>query len=248
MAFNPNKHKGLNTQEKSLPIVLLLDVSGSMSNGMGSSGDGSKIDVLYRATNLMIDELEKMAKTQECGFKVAIITFGNNVELHTPYTDVKDIKGNLAPFSANGMTPLGHAIDLAKDMIEDKKVTLGRWYRPAVVLISDGFPTDDYQSIMDSFIKEGRTAKCQRFSVGIGSEGSVDFDMLRKFVSVPENCKKAENATEIVDALKFVTMSVSSRTASGNPNVFAGSVSANSGAVGSGGAPKIEDDDDDDFT
>ena len=251
MAFNPNKHKGLNTKEKSLPVVLLLDVSGSMSSGMGSNGDGSKIDVLYRATNLMIDELEKMAKTQECGFKVAIITFGNNVELHTPYTDVKDIKGNLAPFSANGMTPLGHALDLAKDMIDDKKVTLGRWYRPAVVIISDGFPTDEYQDIMDSFIKEGRTAKCQRLAVGIGSEGSVDFDMLRKFVSVPENCKKAENATEIVDALKFVTMSVSSRSASSNPNVFAGgAVSAGNGEENSGDAPKIEGDEEEeeDFT
>ncbi len=245
MAFDPNKHKGLNTQEKSLPVVLLLDVSGSMSNGIGNSGYESKIDVLYRSTNLMIDELNKMAKTQECGFKVAIITFGNNVELHTPYTDVKDIKGNLAPFSADGMTPLGHALDLAKDMIEDKKVTLSRWYRPAVVIISDGFPTDDYENIMYSFINKGRTAKCQRFSVGIGSEDSVDFDMLRKFVSVPENCKRAENATEIVDALKFVTMSVSSRSASGNPNVFAGSASDNGDKISSAGAPKIEDDDDD---
>ena len=245
MAFDPNKYKGLNTQEKSLPVVLLLDVSGSMSSGMTNSGDGSKIDVLYRATNLMIEELEKQAKTQECGFKVAVITFGNNVEVHTPYTDVKDIKGNLAPFSANGMTPLGHALDLAKDMIDDKSVTLGRWYRPAVVLVSDGFPNDDYKGIMDSFIHDGRTAKCQRFSVGIGSEGDVDFNMLRTFVSVPENCKKAENATEIVAALKFVTMSVSSRSASGNPNVFAGAAPASNSSGVSAGAPKIEDDDDD---
>lgn len=245
MAFNPNKHKGLNTQEKSLPIVLLLDVSNSMNREMMNSSDGKKIDVLYRATNLMIEELEKQAKTQECGFKVAVITFGNNVELHTPYTDVKDIKGRLAPFSANGMTPLGHALDLAKDMIDDKSVTLGRWYRPAVVLISDGFPTDDYKSIMNSFINDGRTSKCQRFSVGIGNEDSVDFDMLRSFVSVPENCKKAENATEIVAALKFVTMSVSSRSASGNPNVFAGATSGTSNKENSVNAPTIDDDDDD---
>lgn len=244
MAFNPNKHKGLNTQEKSLPVVLLLDVSGSMSGDITGGGNGSKIDVLYRATNLMIDELDKQAKKQECGFKLAIITFGSNVDLHTPYTDVKDIKGNLASFSANGMTPLGHALDLAKDMIDDKSVTPGRWYRPAVVIISDGFPNDDYQGIMTSFINNGRTSKCQRFAVGIGSEGDVDFDMLRTFVSVPENCKKAENAAEIVDALKFVTMSVSSRTASGNPNIFVGAAISNNDST-SVDAPMIEDDDDD---
>jgi len=245
MAFDPNKHKGLNTQEKSLPIVLLLDVSGSMNGEMTNSSDGSKIDVLYRATNLMINELDKQAKTQECGFKVAIITFGSNVELHTPYTDVKDIKNNLAPFSASGMTPLGHALDLAKDMIEDKKVTPGRWYRPAVVLISDGLPTDDYQSIMTSFINDGRTAKCQRFAVGIGNEDNVDFDMLNSFVSTAENCKKAENASDIVAAFKFVTMSVSSRTASGNPNVFAGAQSTGNSSGNSMNTPKFEDDEDD---
>ena len=152
MAFDPNKHKGLNTQEKSLPIVMLIDVSGSMNQKMGSNDDDRKIDILYRATNMMIDKLDEQAKTQECGFKVAIITFGNNVELHTPYTDVKDIKGKLAPFSASGETPLGHAIDLAKDMIDDKKVTLSRWYRPGVVIISDGKPTDSYKNIMKSFI------------------------------------------------------------------------------------------------
>ena len=244
MAFNPNKHAGLNTKEKSLPIVLLLDVSSSMNGEMTNSGDGSKIDVLYRATNLMIDELDKLAKTQECGFKVAIITFGNNVELHTPYTDVKDIKGKLAPFSANGLTPLGHALDLAKDMIDDKSVTLGRWYRPAVVLISDGFPTDDYQSIMSSFINDGRTAKCQRFAVGIGTADSVDFDMLNSFVSTSENSKKAENAGDILAAFKFVTISVSGRSASGNPNVFAGAVTSGS-STGTSSAPQIEDDDDD---
>ena len=249
MAFDPNKHKGLNTQEKSLPIVMLIDVSGSMNQKMGSNDDDRKIDILYRATNMMIDKLDEQAKTQECGFKVAIITFGNNVELHTPYTDVKDIKGKLAPFSASGETPLGHAIDLAKDMIDDKKVTLSRWYRPGVVIISDGKPTDSYKNIMKSFINDGRTSKCQRFSVGIGTEPYVDFDMLKSFVSDPENCKKAENAVEIIDALKFITMSFQSRSASGNPNVFAGAVTTGSGTGNSGGAPKIEEDDDeDDYT
>ena len=248
MAFDPNKHKGLNTQEKSLPIVLLLDVSGSMSNTMTNNSNASKIDVLYRATNLMIDELDQQAKKQECGFKLAIITFGKNVEVHTPYTDVKDIKGKLAPFSAEGMTPLGHAIDLAKDMIDDKSVTPGRWYRPAVVIISDGFPTDDYQNIMASFIENGRTSKCQRFAVGIGSEGDVDFNMLRTFVSTSENCKKAENASEIVDALKFVTISVSRRSASGNPNIFAGAEPSPSGTGVLAGGPRVQYDDDEEDT
>ena len=44
MAFNPNNYKPATA--KHLPVVLLLDVSGSMS--------GPKIDNLYDATNEMI--------------------------------------------------------------------------------------------------------------------------------------------------------------------------------------------------
>ncbi len=238
MAFDAHKYKGLNTSEKALPIVLLLDVSGSM--------EGDKIDTLNRATNLMVDEFARLAKTQECGFKIAIITFGNNVELHTPYTDVKSLKGQIAPLEADGMTPLGHALSLAKDMIDDKNTTKGRWYRPVVVLVSDGWPNDEYEDIMRAFIETGRTAKCQRFSVGIGQSQDLDENMLRSFVSVPENYLHAEQAPDIVKAFQFITMSTTQRTASANPNVFAGSPASNKD--GRKPAAIVEDDDDEEFT
>lgn len=210
MAFNPNKYKGFRTDDKALPVILLLDVSGSMS--------GDKIDTLYSAVNQMVEELNDESKKQECGFKVAIFTFGAEVKLHTPYTDVKDLVGKIPPFDANGMTPLGTVLDLAKDMVEDKTVTKGRWYKPAVVLVSDGVPTDDYEKTLRRFIDEGRSAKCQRFSLGIGIQ--ADFDMLNTFASQSDWCMHAENTADIVKAFKFVTMSVSARTVSNNPNVF----------------------------
>lgn len=214
MAFNPNKYKGFRTDDKALPVILLLDVSGSMF--------GDKIDTLYSAVNQMVEELNDESKKQECGFKVAIFTFGAEVKLHTPYTDVKDLVGKIPPFDADGMTPLGAVLDLAKDMVEDKTVTKGRWYKPAVVLVSDGIPTDDYEKPLRRFIEEGRSAKCQRFSLGI----QADFDMLNKFASQPDWCMHAENTADIVKAFKFVTMSVSARTVSNNPNVFPGSTTA----------------------
>ena len=41
------------------------------------------------------------------------------------------------------MTPMGTALKMAKDMIDDKQETPSRIYRPAVVLVSDGAPNDD---------------------------------------------------------------------------------------------------------
>ena len=50
MAFDPNKYK-VSTSERFMPVVLLLDVSGSMS--------GDKIDNLYTATVKMIETFTK---------------------------------------------------------------------------------------------------------------------------------------------------------------------------------------------
>ena len=51
MAFNPNNYKA--PEAKKLPVVLLLDISGSMS--------GAKIDSLYDAT---IDMIETFSAAQ----------------------------------------------------------------------------------------------------------------------------------------------------------------------------------------
>lgn len=111
MAFNPNNYKA--PEAKKLPVILLLDVSGSMN--------GAKIDSLYDAT---IDMIETFAAAQakEQVIDVAIITFGDNVELHTRYTPVKDLQAKgISKFRASGMTPMGTALKMAKDISEQFK-------------------------------------------------------------------------------------------------------------------------------
>ena len=65
MAFNPNNYKAPET--KKLPVILLLDVSGSMR--------GEKIESLYDATIEMIETFAA-AQAREQEIDVAIITFG----------------------------------------------------------------------------------------------------------------------------------------------------------------------------
>ena len=216
MAFDPNKYK-VTTGERYMPVLLLLDVSGSM--------EGDKIDNLYEATVKMIETFTEEGK-KEIPYKVAIITFGASVDYHTPYTDAtKDLVKNLRPFYAEGMTPLGTALRMAKDLIEDKDETPKRWYRPAVVLVSDGYPNDSWQSPLSDFVSTGRTARCQRLSMGIGND--ADFNMLRDFASEdPEKisgtdkfCFKAEDAADIVKVFKLISKSIS-QSASSNKNDF----------------------------
>lgn len=206
MAFNPANYKA--PEAKKLPVILLLDVSGSMS--------GVKIESLYDATVDMIETFVA-AQAKEQIIDVSIITFGNSVELHTPYTPVKDLQAKgIGKFMASGMTPMGTALRMAKDMIEDKSVTPSRIYRPAVVLVSDGEPNDDWKEPMDQFINDGRSKKCQRFAVAIGN--GANRNVLERFTQDPNMVFFAEDAKDISEQFKTITMSVSTRATSQNPN------------------------------
>ncbi len=235
MAFNPNNYKA--PEVKKLPVVLLLDVSGSMR--------GAKIESLYDATRDMIDTFVG-AQIKEQSIDVAIITFGKEIKLHTPYTPVKELQAKgLERFEADGKTPMGTAIQMAKDMIEDKGVTPSRIYRPAVVLVSDGEPNDDWRSAVANFINDGRSSKCQRFAVAIGDE--ADRSVLETFTENKDNVFYAAQASDLADCFKTVSMSVTTTAIQpekvvSTPNEESTPVKSNPSVVSSN-----NDDDDDDF-
>ena len=231
MAFDPSKFQVSSTSQKYMPVVLLLDVSGSM--------EGDKINNLYAATCEMIESFADFGKT-EVPFKVAIITFGGDyANCHTRYTDAKDLQ-NLPTFNAYGMTPLGNALKMAKAMIED---------RPVVILVSDGQPNDEYEEPMRAFLNEGRTAKCQRMSMGIGSD--ADYQMLERFASESSLCFRAEDAADIKSKMKMIgtittthAADVSNKEAAGkNPNDFPGANVSVDVPKGRGAQGNSDDDD-----
>lgn len=209
MAFNANSYKA--PVAKRLPVILLLDVSISMS--------GEKIEKLYDAVvtmvNTFVDE-----QIKETIIDVSVITFGEEILLHTPYTSVVDLqKKGISKFRTSGNTPLGVALTMAKDMVEDKDTTPSKIYTtPSVVLVSDGKPNDSWEEPLDKFINDGRTSRSQRFAVAIGND--VDRKMLEKFTGDPAFVFMADGAKDIAACLKKITMSISTRASSKNPNAI----------------------------
>ena len=118
---------------------------------------------------------------------------------------------------ADGGTPMGQAMILAADLIDDKDKIPGRAYRPTVVLISDGQPTDSWQTGLDRMTQHGRAQKADRLALAIG--GDADTDMLRRFLN--DDKKQvflAADARRVKEFFQFVTMSVTTRSRSANPN------------------------------
>lgn len=203
--FDPSKFTA--PKAKPLPVILLLDVSGSMS--------GEKIRNLNDAVRDMLEDFSD-TENGETEIHVAIITFGLQVKLHQPLTSASTI--HWQDLSADGMTPLGTALQMAKAMLEDKDIVPSRAYRPTVVLVSDGGPNDEWERPLNEFISDGRSAKCDRMAMAIGAD--ADETVLEKFVEgTPNRLFYAENAKQLRDFFKFVTMSVAIRTRSQTPNI-----------------------------
>jgi len=198
----------ISIKPKPLPVIMLLDVSGSMR--------GAKIQNL----NIAVKDMLETFRDTENGKKeihVAIITFGNEVKLHQPLVSASGIKWH--DLSAGGGTPLGIAIKMAKEMIADRDVVPSRAYRPVVVLISDGRPNNGWKEPLEDFIGEGRSKKCDRMALAIGAD--ADEAVLGKFIEGTERpLFYAENAKQLRDFFLFLTMSVTTRTRSQNPDVI----------------------------
>lgn len=211
-------------EARPLPVFLLVDTSGSMH--------GAKIDTVNVALREMLHTLAHVegARGQ---IKLCVITFGQNVEVLQPLENVEKI--SLQPLTAKGNTPMGEAIEQTIGLIEDRNLVPARSYTPTVVLISDGLPTDCPSTLYDSedatkddFLTwepvrqlhhAERAKKASKLAMGIGQD--ANYEMLKAFVNkegVP--VIKANDAAAIAKFFKWVTLSVSMRSVSVNPNTF----------------------------
>ena len=179
-------------------------------------GGTTRIQLLNEAVRKMIVTLAKQeGMGQE--FLVSIITFGGQARFHLQPSAAKEVQWR--DLTTEGDTPLGEALLTAKDLIEDKLRTPGRAYRPAVILVSDGQPTDEWESALADFVTSGRSSKCDRMAMGIGA--GVDNHMLGKFiVGTGHAVFQADQAESIHEFFKRVTMSVTTRMKSPDPDTF----------------------------
>ena len=199
-------------EPRSIPVILLLDTSGSMSaNG--------NIDVLNTAVRNMLRDFSSQNDNNVC-IKVAVYKFGPDAQCVIPLKNAVDAIEEYQKLSANGGTPLGAALSLAKrELIEDREAITSRSYRPTVVLVSDGMPNDNWEPALDDFCNEGRSSKCYRMALAIGADkGTPTYEMLTRFAGDEKQVYSADESSTIKKFFRYVTISTISRTVSDNPN------------------------------
>jgi uncharacterized protein YegL len=191
-----------------LPVIVLADVSGSMTV------DG-KINLLNQAVKEMLDTFREIEEIRSEIF-FSMITFGAGMAtMHTPFAPAQEVQWT--DMAASGNTPMGAAFTLLQGLLKDKETIPGRSYRPTLVLISDGQPNDDWQGPLKNLLASERAGKAFRFAMGIGED--ADLVMLRQFINNSEQrVFSASDARDIRKFFRYVTMSVTSRSKSMDPN------------------------------
>lgn len=121
--------------------MLVLDTSGSMT--------GEPINELNKGVSHFIQAVQQ---DEVAGYsvEVGIISAGGNVRIEMPFTTAMDID-NIPKLQATGATPLGQAVQLALQSLDERKLEYQKagvaYYQPWLVIISDGEPTDSWQHI-----------------------------------------------------------------------------------------------------
>jgi uncharacterized protein YegL len=160
--------------EPRCPVVLLLDTSHSMH--------GEPINELNNALQAFADAL-KRDTLASLRVEVAIITFGGSVQA----VDVRGT-GRVIPFEASqafvtadvfeppnlsvsGNTPIGEAVRQALYLLRERKEIYKQnsldYFRPWIFLITDGQPTDDWESAARQLRDEENRKGVIFFGIGV---------------------------------------------------------------------------------
>ncbi|MHC5933065.1 vWA domain-containing protein [Nostoc sp.] len=162
--------------ENRCPVILLLDTSGSMS--------GQPIQELNQGLAAFKEDVLKDSQAS-LSVEVAMITFGPIAKLIQDFVTIDQFTP--PTLEADGLTPMGAAIEYALDFVENRKQTYKDngilYYRPWVFLITDGAPTDSWDSAAQRLREAEAQSRLLFFAVGVKG---ADMNILKQ-ISPPEH-------------------------------------------------------------
>jgi len=105
--------------------------------------------------------------------------------------------------NADGVTDMGKALAMLADELKVEKMP-GRGLPPVLLLLSDGQPTDDFNSGLKALMDEPWGKKAVRIAIAIGED--ADEEVLQKFIGNPEvKPLRSTNVNDLVKKVKWAS-------------------------------------------
>lgn len=166
----------VNNPTARVPVCLCLDTSGSMR--------GTPIDELNEGVRLFFDAIRE-DETALYSAEVSIVTFGDDAECIADFASLA-LQPIAPKLPANGMTPMGEAVNMALDLLERRKDEYKDkgvdYYQPWLVLMTDGAPNGNSDELARAIQRTYDLVdknKLTVFPIGIGND--ADMDILQQF-------------------------------------------------------------------
>tara|TARA_B110000503_G_C7007184_1_gene354108 strand:- start:135 stop:788 length:654 start_codon:yes stop_codon:yes gene_type:complete len=161
----------MNNQEQRLPCILILDTSSSMS--------GNPINELQSGLDFFAKDVKSDDDASQ-KVQIMVIKCGGEAEIISDWIDAESFES--PDLHANGMTPMGAAVDLAVEEIEKRKKEYRdngvSYLKPWIFIISDGAPNDNWESSASNLKQLEKDGKFTVFTIAVED---ADQEILSKF-------------------------------------------------------------------
>ena len=184
-----------------LPVIFCLDTSSSMS--------GAPISELNKGVEIFVEAI-KQDEIARYSVELSIVTFDSEVNCVVDFANIEH--QNVPHVYASGSTSMGEGVLKALELLQKRKNEYSStgvdYYQPWLVLMSDGYPTDDVSLAIEEVRRLKENKKLTLFPVAIGDY--ADMDTLKQFSTLKNNMVlKVKNAAYFREFFEWLSQSVS---------------------------------------
>jgi uncharacterized protein YegL len=201
MSPAPALMPGGGISRRPLHFIIIADCSGSMK--------GEKIQALNYAIADMLPHLAEWERDQEqAQVFVRALSFATEPHWHVPDpVPVGELRWKPLPFVEKGLTNMGRAFKTVATCLQAGQLER-RALRPALLLVTDGLPTDppgSFESGLDALMSVPAGRSALRLAVAIGRDASSE--SLTRFIDDPAVPVLVADSTEDI-AERLVVASI----------------------------------------
>ena len=185
--------------KRQMVLFFIVDTSGSM--------EGTKIGAVNIAIREVLPELQGIGGS-DVDLKIACLKFSSGCSwMHTSPVPVENFQWN--NLSADGVTDFGAACkELSDKMAKEKFLSApSASVAPAIFLMSDGEPTDDYKSGLAELQKNNWYKYAIKVAVAIGDDANID--VLKEFTGNIEAVITVHTPEALKKMIRFVSITSS---------------------------------------
>jgi len=196
---------------RTMVLFFVIDTSGSM--------DGSKIGAVNVAIEEVIPAIKELSdENADAQIKIAALEFSSGVRWITADGPVEADQFRWNYLDAAGVTDFGAACKTLNEKLSTKafmQEATGS-FAPAIFLLSDGEPTDDWARELAALKQNNWFKTAVKVAIAIGDDANKD--VLKEFTGTMEAVLETHNAAMLKKMIKFVSVRAS-QVASKSSNV-----------------------------